>query len=121
MIERGSVVILNLANPTEKFWGVLSELTQVGVTFSGLRIEGFEDWMAQAASKDAENTGTIGLSTIFVPLFRVERMFLDERVGEVESYRERFERRVGVPLGVYLGMEGSQVGDPSDENSSDGA
>ena len=102
-MDRGSVVILNLVNPTEKFWGILSELTQVGVTFDGLRIEGFEDWVAQAASEDTESCGTIGLSTIFVPLFRVERMFLDETVGEVESYWERFERRVGVPLRVYLG------------------
>ena len=41
---------------------------------------------------------------MFVPLFRVERIFLDERVGEVESYRQRFEQRVGVAVERYLGI-----------------
>jgi hypothetical protein len=40
----------------------------------------------------------MGLVTMFVPLHRLERMFLDERVGGVESYREVFERRVGSPI-----------------------
>jgi len=47
---------------------------------------------------------------MFVPLFRVERIFLDEAVGEVESYRERFQRRVGVPVERYLGIEGEEAG-----------
>jgi hypothetical protein len=39
---------------------------------------------------------------MFVPLFRVERIFLDEAVGEVESYRQRFAKRVGLPVERYL-------------------
>ena len=102
MIEKGSVIILHLVNPTEKFWGVLSDLNQPGVTFRGLNVETFEDWVAQASIDEG---GSLDLSTMFVPLFRVERIFLDEQVGEVESYQQHFERRVGVPLGVYLGAE----------------
>jgi hypothetical protein len=41
---------------------------------------------------------------MFVPLFRVERIFLDEPVGQVESYSQRFERRVGATVEEYLGL-----------------
>jgi hypothetical protein len=41
---------------------------------------------------------------MFVPLFRVERVFLDEAVGEVESYRQRFRQRVGMDVERYLGL-----------------
>ena len=106
-IDSGSVVILHLFNPTEKFWGVLEELSSAGVVLRGLNVASFEDWVAQSAS---DGGGALGLSTMFVPLLRVERIFLDQQVGEAESYQQRFERRVGVPLGAYLGMED----DPTD-------
>ncbi len=102
MIETGSVVLLHLVNPTEKFWGVLLELNAAGATFRGLNVASFEDWVSQAAGSEA---ATLGLATTFVPLLRVERIFLDEQVGEVESYTQRFERRVGVSPGVYLDIE----------------
>ena len=101
-IDSGSVVLLHLCNPTEKFWGVLDDLTSAGVVLRGLNVASFEDWVAQSAS---ESGGALGLSTMFVPLLRVERIFLDQQAGDVESYQQRFERRVGVPLGAYLGME----------------
>ena len=52
---------------------------------------------------------TLGLSTICVPLFRVERIFIDESIGEVESYRERFAKRVGIPVEKYLRASGEEV------------
>jgi hypothetical protein len=102
MIPAGSLVIVHLVNPTEKFWGVLHELGTAGVVLRGINVSTFDDWMAQAARGEAQ---TLGLSTMFVPLFRVERIFLDEAVGEVESYRQRFQRRVGMPVERYLGMD----------------
>ena len=63
--------------------------------------------MAQASRQEDQS---LGLSTMFVPLFRVERIFLDEAVGEVESYRQRFERRVGMAVERYLGMGDEEDG-----------
>ena len=63
--------------------------------------------MAQAARPGDQ---TLGLSTMFVPLFRVERIFLDEAVGEVESYRQRFQQRVGVGVERYLRLGGEEQG-----------
>jgi hypothetical protein len=101
VIPRGSIVIVHLINPTEKFWGVLEGLELVGVTLRGINVSSFDDWMATAARGER----ALGLATMFAPLFRVERIFLDEPVGEVEGYRQRFARRVGVPVERYLGLE----------------
>ena len=106
MIGPGAVVIVHLANPTEKYWGLLLELGVAGVTFRGISLSSFDDWMSQAARREDQ---TLGLSTLFVPLFRVERIFLDEPVGSVESYRERFARRVGVSVETYLGLGGEEA------------
>lgn len=101
MIPIGSLVTIHLASPTEKFWGVLGGLEGAGVTFRGLSLDAFEDWVTEVARREPSS---LGLATMFVPLFRVERIFLDEQVGAVESYRQRFERRVGMPVESFLGL-----------------
>ena len=103
MLATGSIIICHLVNPTEKFWGVLQSLDSTGVVIRGINLASFDDWMMQAARKE---TPTLGLSTMFVPLFRIERIFLDEQVGEVESYRQRFRQRVGIDVESFLGLEG---------------
>jgi hypothetical protein len=44
---------------------------------------------------------------------RIERIFLDEQVGAVESYAQRFQRRVGLSVEEYLGVPGSDGSLPS--------
>jgi hypothetical protein len=95
----GSLVVLHLINPTEKLWGVLQDLGLAGVSIRGINLSSFDDWMSQAVRGKEQ---TLGLATMFVPLFRVERVFLDETVGEVESYQARFRRRVGIEVASYL-------------------
>ncbi len=98
----GSIVILYLVNPTEKYWGVLQSLTMTGVTLSAINLSSFDDWLSSIAS---DLQPSLGLTTVFFPLSRVERMFLDEPVGEVESLCQNFERRVGQSVEEYLGLE----------------
>ncbi len=100
-IAPGTLVVVHLANPTEKFWGVLEALEGVGVTFRGIGLDSFEEWVNEIARREPSQ---LGLASLFVPLFRVERIFLDEQVGAVESYRQRFERRVGSPVERYLDL-----------------
>lgn len=118
-IRRGALVLVHLANPTEKFWGTLERLETVGVTFRGISLDSFEEWVTELARREPSG---LGLATMFVPLFRVERIFLDEQVGEVESYRLRFERRVGVSVESFVRpvgeVEGSGELDPSDPDDS---
>ncbi len=102
-IRRGALVLVHLVNPTEKFWGALDRLETVGVTFRGISLDSFEEWVTELARQEASG---LGLATMFVPLFRVERIFLDEEVGEVESYRRRFERRVGARVEGFVRIGG---------------
>lgn len=105
ILSAGSIVLCHLVNPTEKFWGVLLSLDSTGIVIRGINIASFDDWMMQAAR---EETPSLGLATMFVPLFRIERIFLDEQVGEVESYSQRFKGHVGIDVEAFLGLEEPQ-------------
>jgi hypothetical protein len=110
-VERGALVVIHLANPTEKFWGVLERLEAVGLTFRGISLDSYEEWVTEVARREPSG---LGLATLFVPLFRVERVFLDEQVGAVESYRQRFERRVGASVESFIALgDASDLGPPS--------
>ena len=100
-IEPGKPVQVHLSSPTEKFWGILESLDPTGVVLRGISVSSFDDWVNQIARG---KPASLGLSTMFAPLIRVERIFLDEQVGEVESYCQRFEARVGMGVLEYLGM-----------------
>lgn len=99
--ELNSLVIANLVNPKEKFFGVLRALSPAGVTLRAINLDSFDDWIHQIAR---EEDADIEMITMFVPLFRVERIFLDEPSGTVKSYAQRFEQVVGVKVGEYLGL-----------------
>jgi hypothetical protein len=102
MIDAGSIVIVHLSNPPEQLWGVLGDLSPAGVTLRALNVGSFEDFLAQAARGEEQS---LGFSTMFVPLFRVERLFLDQQVGVVESYQQRFAQRVGQTVEMHLGLD----------------
>jgi len=99
--EPSSLVIVNLVTPKEKFFGVLKALSPAGVTIRAINLESFDDWVRQIARDDEPN---LDLVTMFVPLFRVERIFLDEPSGDIKSYSERFEDIVGSDVREYLGL-----------------
>ena len=101
-LPNSSIIIVNLVNPKEKFWGVLLATTQVGVTLRGINLESFEDWVNQLARRDDEPT--LGLVTMFVPMLRVERIYIDEPVGSIPSYSDHFANRVGQAPRSFLGI-----------------
>jgi hypothetical protein len=99
--EPNSLVIVNLVNPKEKFFGVLRALSPAGVTIRAVNLDSFDDWIHQIArAEEAE----IEMMTMFVPLFRVERIFLDEPAGMVKSYSQRFVQVVGREVIDYAGI-----------------
>ncbi len=97
--EPSALIIVNLVNPKEKFFGVLSALSPAGITLRAINLDSFEDWLRQIAHREEPN---LDLITMFVPLFRVERIFLDEPSGSIKSYGQRFEEVVGIPIEKYL-------------------
>lgn len=99
--EPQSLVIVNLINPKEKFFGVLRALSAAGVTMRAINLDSFDDWIRQLARGEEEE---IVMITMFVPLFRVERIFLDEPAGAIKSYAQRFEEVVGMSVSNYLSV-----------------
>ena len=98
-METCSIVVLTLHNPRERIWGELVALTPAGITVRGIDLNSFEEVLRQIG---AGETGASVLSTIFYPMYRVERMAVDETVGEIPSLAERFERKVGLTVGEFL-------------------
>ncbi len=108
-MKPGEIVVVHLQNPPEKQWGVLLDLQPFGMTLRALNVASFEDW-TRSIARDMEPS--LGLATVFFPMTRVERMALDERVGEVESMCESFERMVGRSVEAYLAEDGEPDAGP---------
>lgn len=103
-MEAGNYVVLSLANPSEKYWGLLMSVNTAGVTLRGINLSSFEDWVRELAQ---QRSPTLGATTIFFPLHRVERLSLDEPMGGLESMLQNFERRTGQIANDFLDGETS--------------
>jgi hypothetical protein len=90
-IDAGSTVIIVLHSPREKCWGVLDEISAAGAFLRGIELNSFDDW----TSAIAHDEPFIGLTDMFLPMWRVERMTRDESAGGVPSLTEQFESRTG--------------------------
>jgi len=97
----GSVVVAYIQNPRERLWGVIRALDPTGVVIEGIDLNSFDDWVRQVA----EGGEGLSLSTIFIPLFRVEKLLLDADSGTAPSLSLQFERRVGRPLREFMGWK----------------
>lgn len=100
--EPSSLVIVNLINPKEKFFGILTALSPAGVTLRGISLDSFEDWIRQIAHREEADLDVV---TMFFPLFRVERIYLDEGSGSIVSYAQRFHDVTGMTVLTYLGLD----------------
>lgn len=98
-MDAGALVIVHLVNPSEKYWGILVSLGVPGATVRGINLSSFDDWVNAVAYEDEP---ALGLATVFFPLHRLERIFVDEQIGQVESLAQTFERRVGISFHEYL-------------------
>ncbi len=98
-MKTGEYVLVHLTNPREKFWGLLRDRDASGITVRGLSLEGFEGWLHEISRKESV---TVTPATVFFPLLRVERIFVDETAGEFVSFADRFRRTVGEDARYYL-------------------
>jgi hypothetical protein len=97
-IRPGEPVVVNLHSPREKVWGVLRELNTAGVFVRGIDLNTFDDWV-QMIVRGERN---MGLTHVFLPMWRVERVALDESVDEIPSLAAQFYSRVGLTVNEYL-------------------
>jgi hypothetical protein len=101
-LSAGDAVIVYLQLPKEKVWGLLVSLGTAGVVVRCIDLAAFDDWMRQEARRDEPY---LGLSTVFYPMNRVERVERDQTTGPVVSYADRFAREVGRTVREVIGLD----------------
>jgi hypothetical protein len=99
VIQAGSIVIVSLTTPKEKYWGKLGRLDQVGVELRGLELNAVLDWARETAKGEPSH---MGLATVFFPLGRVEKIFLDEATELIPSISEQARNVLGGDLDELL-------------------
>jgi hypothetical protein len=97
-IDPGAIVILVLHSPREKCWGALDEISAAGVFVRGLDLNAFDDWV-RAIMHDEP---FMGVTDLFFPMWRIERISRDESAGGVASLAEQFEQRTRRKLGEFF-------------------
>ena len=101
-LSAGHAVIVYLQAPKEKVWGLLVSLGTAGVVVRCIYLTAFDDWMRQEARGEEPY---LGLTTVFYPMNRVERLERDQTMGPVISYADRFAREVGRTVHEVLGLD----------------
>lgn len=97
-IPAGSPVMIYLHSPREKIWGILRQLNSAGAFVRGIDLNTFSDW-TQSIVRGERN---IGLTHVFLPMWRIERISLDETVDDIPSMADQFLARVGLSIDEYL-------------------
>lgn len=97
--EKYIIAVVSLHSPKEKVWGLLLGIDQTGVWLHGIDINSFDDWSRQVAlQKDA----SMGLSTMFFPMIRIEKIIKDDDVGSIKSFRSLFCERTGFDVKDFV-------------------
>ncbi len=86
----GALVIAILANPREKFWGAILQLSPVGLSMRGVDLSSFDTFIAQI--RDGE---PFAAGAMFFPMHRIERLELDLPEGTLPSLAQRFAQKTG--------------------------
>jgi hypothetical protein len=97
-IVRGSTIIVNLHSPREKLWGILFQINSSGVFMRGVDLNTFDEWVRLIARGEPN----VGLTSLFLPLWRVDRILLDESIDDIRSLADQFHQRVGMTIEQYI-------------------
>jgi hypothetical protein len=87
----GSMVVVTLCNPREKFWGMILALAPEGLGMSGIELASFEDLTVMV--KEGE---PFTQAVVFFPMHRIERIELDLPDGNLPSLSQRFTAKTGL-------------------------
>ncbi|MGA9508334.1 MAG: hypothetical protein WBV55_06775 [Candidatus Sulfotelmatobacter sp.] len=94
----GSMVVVTLGNPRDKFWGMVLSLAPEGLSLSGIELASFEDLVSMV--KDGESFSP---AVVFFPMHRIERVELDLADGNLPSLSQRFSAKTGRDPATMLG------------------
>jgi hypothetical protein len=93
----GTMVLVTLGNPREKFWGAILSLAPEGLSLCGVELASFDDLVSLVREGEPFSPGVV-----FVPMHRVERMELDLPDGSIPSLSQRFASKTGLDPATVL-------------------
>jgi hypothetical protein len=93
-IETGQNIIIIMQNPREKIFGVLDEIRAAGIFVRGIDLNYFDEW-TQAINN---NEQYLPMQNLFYPMWRIERVSVDESSHGMPSMAEQFEQRTGLKI-----------------------
>jgi hypothetical protein len=97
----GSMVVVTLGNPRDKFWGRILALGAEGLSLTGIELASFEDFVLMV--KDGESFTP---AVVFFPMHRIERIELDLPDGNLPSLSQRFSAKTGLDPTAVLNSLG---------------
>jgi predicted dithiol-disulfide oxidoreductase (DUF899 family) len=95
----GQFVVAVLREPKERFWGRLLGLETSGVALRGVSVAPWEEILALVKRGEADQ---VAPETRFLPMHRIESLYLDEPGSGVSSLAEEFKKRTGVDPASFL-------------------
>ena len=102
----GDLVVLLLQSPRERLWGQLRGLDAAGITLRGVDLSPWEEVLTLVRTGQADQ---VALGTRFLPMHRVEAMYLDETSSGAPSLAELFRNRTGQEPSAFLNARTAQV------------
>lgn len=93
----GSMVVVTLGNPRDKFWGTILSLAPEGLSMSGIELASFDDLVAMVKDQESFNP-----AVVFFPMHRIERIELDLPDGNLPSLSQRFFAKTSLDPAVTL-------------------
>jgi hypothetical protein len=95
----GDLVVVILQSPRERLWGCLLGLDASGIALRGLDLTPWEEVLTLVRTGQVEE---VALGTRFLPMHRVEAMYLDEASSGAPSLAETFLDRAGLEPRAFL-------------------
>ena len=95
--QAGTIVVVTLGNPREKFWGAILILSLEGLSLCGIELASFDDLVSMVNEHEPFSP-----SVVFFPMHRVERMELDLGDGNIPSLAQRFASKTGLDPAAVL-------------------
>lgn len=95
----GDLVVVVLQTPRERIWGRLLQLEAPGLTVRGLDLVPWEEVLTLVRTGQADQ---VALGTRFLPMHRVEAMYLDEPSSGAPSLAQTFRDRTGQDAATFL-------------------
>lgn len=97
--EPGDLVVVVLQSPRERIWGALLGLDASGIAIRGLDLTPWEEVLSLVRTGESDQ---VALGTRFLPMHRVEAMYLDEASSGAPSLAEIFRNRTGQEARGFL-------------------